>query len=474
MKNWIYKLFTATITAGMMCGCEPTIDVPAPSSGDADFTNYVAVGNSLTAGYADGGLYADAQMQSYPAMIAGQMNKISPITFTQPDIPGNGSGYIYLTTLAPTFGEAEADNGWLNQLEGPFNNLGVPGIRVADISFGGYGSAEVNEYFYRMLGGKDASTTYLSVVSESQATFFTCWMGNNDVLGYATSGGSYGIAGQPGTGINGLTDKAAFASLYSSLINAFGSNAKGVVVTIPNVTLAPFFTTVPVMVIPLDEPTAASLMSMSAFGGYNAALDGLALQGIITAEEASKRKVMYNAGINPVLIHDADLADLSAILGTLNPALAIYGQTRQANENDLMLLTSQFEIATLADPNNPLSQIGVVIPLADEFALTRIEISNINEYTDQYNSIIREKESANIGVVEIDEVLTRVNAGIFQDGVAVNGEFVTGGAFSLDGIHLTPRGYAIAANAIIEEINSKFDARISPVIINNHRAVVLP
>jgi lysophospholipase L1-like esterase len=116
----------------------------------------------------------------------------------------------------------------------------------------------------------------------------------------------------------------------------------------------------------------------------------------------------------------------------------------------------------------------VVIPLADEFALTRIEISNINEYTDQYNSIIREKESANIGVVEIDEVLTRVNAGIFQDGVAVNGEFVTGGAFSLDGIHLTPRGYAIAANAIIEEINSKFDARISPVIINNHRAVVLP
>jgi hypothetical protein len=38
--------------------------------------------------------------------------------------------------------------------------------------------------------------------------------------------------------------------------------------------------------------------------------------------------------------------------------------------------------------------------------------------------------------------------------------FITGGAFSLDGVHLTPRGYAIAANAIIEEINGKFNARI--------------
>jgi hypothetical protein len=347
MKNWIYKLFAASAAIVLIFGCEPNIDVPAPSSGGADFSNYIAVGNSLTAGYADGGLYDDAQMQSYPAIIAGQINKISPITFTQPDIPGNGSGYIFLSSLAPDLGIALPDGDWLNQLEGPFNNLGVPGIRVKDISVAGYGSNQnANAYFYRMLGGKDANSTYLSVVAESVPTFFTCWMGNNDVLGYATSGGAFGIGGLPGTGLNGLTDKAEFASLYTSLINAFGSNAKGVVVTIPNVTLAPFFTTVPVMVIPLDEPTAASLMSMSAFGGYNAALDGLALQGIITAEEASKRKVMYNAGINPVLIHDADLADLSAILGTLNPALAIYGQTRQANENDLMLLTSQFEIAT--------------------------------------------------------------------------------------------------------------------------------
>ena len=34
----------------------------------------------------------------------------------------------------------------------------------------------------------------------------------------------------------------------------------------------------------------------------------------------------------------------------------------------------------------------------------------------------------------------------------VNGDYLTGGAFSLDGIHLTPRGYAIVANGFIETI----------------------
>jgi hypothetical protein len=139
---------------------------------------------------------------------------------------------------------------------------------------------------------------------------------------------------------------------------------------------------------------------------------------------------------------------------------------KQMVEGELILLTAQLA--------GELTTDKALLPKADSLVLSLQEVANIREYTSAYNDIIREKESANIGVVEINEVLTRVNAGIFQDGVAVNGEFITGGAFSLDGIHLTPRGYAIAANAIIEEINSKFDARISPVIINNHRAVVLP
>jgi hypothetical protein len=139
---------------------------------------------------------------------------------------------------------------------------------------------------------------------------------------------------------------------------------------------------------------------------------------------------------------------------------------RQMVEGEYILLSAQLD--------GKLEGTAALEPKEDQYILTLAEVANIREYTDAYNQIIREKASENIGLVEIGDVLTEVNNGIFQDGVSVNGDFITGGAFSLDGVHLTPRGYAIAANAIIEEINGKFNARITPAIINNHRAVVLP
>lgn len=479
MKTWIKNLIYILPAFILINACTPEIDVPAPVAGAADFSKYVSVGNSLTAGYADNGLYNEGQMQSYPKMIAQQMNEITQSDFIQPDIPGNGSGYMYLTSLAPTFGEFDADPNWFDQLEGSFNNLGVPGIRAKDITFKGYGSSpQVNAFFYRMLGVKDTNMSYLELVAENPPTFFTSWMGNNDVLGYASSGGAAGIAGAPGTGLGGLTDPdTEFKPSYDALIAALTSQGgKGVVVTIPNITLAPFFTTVPYAAIPLDEATATTLMSMSAFGGFNAALDGLVGLNIISEAEAEKRKVHYAEGVNTILIQDNDLFDFSAILGTINPALAAYGQTRQSTAKDLILLTSSSVIGQLADPNNPLSQIGVVVPLGDEYVLTKDEIDNVNDYTKDFNDIIRAyaSSSADIAVFEVNDLLEEVNEGIYADGVNVNGGFIKGGAFSLDGVHLTPRGYSLVANGIIETINNNFNATLSPVIINNYRAVILP
>ncbi len=476
MKNWTKRIIYILPALIIFYACTPEIDVPAPSAGGIDFSNYIAVGNSLTAGYADRGLYADGQLQSYPNQIAQQMSAISPINFRQPDIPGNGSGYLYLKSLAPEIGTIDADPDWLVQLEGPFNNLGVPGIRVRDINFPGYGSSpQVNPFFYRMLGGQSPITTYLKVVEDSNPTFFTCWIGSNDVLGYASSGGSAGIDGGQ-LGLGGLTPVDVFDNFYGQLMSALTStNAKGVLITIPKVTLSPFFTTVPYLSIPLDEQTASALMGITAFGGYNAVLAGLVAQNIITAEDAERRKVTYGEGINPVLIVDKALDDIGPILGSINPALAMYGQVRQTDSNDLILLTALGVLGELADPGNPLSAIGVVVPMGDEYSLTESEIKNVNDYTDQYNQIILGYGAdQNIGVVEINDLLEDINNGVFIDGVNVSGGFISGGAFSLDGVHLTPRGYALIANDIIQTINTEFNARISPVNLNNYRAVILP
>jgi len=48
-----------------------------------------------------------------------------------------------------------------------------------------------------------------------------------------------------------------------------------------------------------------------------------------------------------------------------------------------------------------------------------------------------------------------------------------GSGFSLDGIHLSPRGNAVLTNAVIDNINSFFGATLQPVIPINFGTVTL-
>src|SRR5580658_7647451 len=75
-------------------------NTPAYSTGKANFTTFISVGNSLTQGYMDGGLYNYGQSHSYPSIIAQQAKLADPsMSFIQPMVTGNGSGYIHLVYL---------------------------------------------------------------------------------------------------------------------------------------------------------------------------------------------------------------------------------------------------------------------------------------------------------------------------------------------------------------------------------------
>ena len=610
MKTWIKNIIYITSAFIIINACNPEIDVPTPISGTADFTKYVAVGNSLTAGFADNGWYAESQQQSYPYLISQQMYEITPSDFLQPDIPGNGSGYFYITSMDLSknppdvdIGAFDPDPNWLEQIEGPFNNLGVPGIRVKDMGYAGYGAnPQANPYFYRMLGGKSSNMTYLELVQESNPTFFTSWIGNNDVLGYATSGGIAGVDGAPGTGLGGLTDPdTEFKPLYDALISALtAGGAKGVVVTIPDVTQIPFFTTVPWNAAVLDESTAALANAFYTAGidtaveakvqeaviaitiaeqavsanvvpsvaqgavyqqvyeqAYQQAIDGGATpeDAAIIAENAANDYVASNEGQtaiaqlgtalnaeqqNHLLGEHANHQDIEILYAIIDNELATNTALQQgiaqgirdltiAYENELLPAEQQSaleaainegtqeQIALLkvagiypvfqAGPNgfviyvpqNEANPLGIrqlkegefvlltallegqldglkaLEPKPDQYILTAEEVKNVRDYTEAYNEIISGyATSADIGLVDADDALEEINNGIFTDGVTITGDFITGGAFSLDAVHLTPRGYAIVANKIIEVINNDFNARLSPVNINNHRAVILP
>jgi len=57
MKDMKLKNIILLLALGMLFACEPKVDEFTTTGGSADFSNYVAVGNSLTSGYTDAELF---------------------------------------------------------------------------------------------------------------------------------------------------------------------------------------------------------------------------------------------------------------------------------------------------------------------------------------------------------------------------------------------------------------------------------
>ena len=60
------------------------------------------------------------------------------------------------------------------------------------------------------------------------------------------------------------------------------------------------------------------------------------------------------------------------------------------------------------------------------------------------------------------------NGGIVANGQTMTSTFITGGMFSLDGVHPSPRGNALTSNKFLEAINSKYGSNLQGVNIGNY------
>lgn len=507
MKN-IFKYSFALLAIGLI-GCEPEFDSPVTdegfySSGTADLSKYVAVGNSLTAGYSSGALYITGQENSYPNIMANQFAFAGGGDFSQPLMNDNLGGLLLngmqitenRLVLAvdangnpgPVRLEGTPSTDIANKLSGPFNNMGVPGAKSFHLSASSYGNiagvpvGAANPYFVRFASSESASV--IEDAANQNPTFFSLWIGNNDILSYATSGGS-GVD-QTGNldprtyGSNDITDPNVFASVYSQQVDALAAGgAKGVLVNIPEITSIPYFTTVPTKVIPLDAATAGQLNAQ--FAGYNTQiLPGLVAAGILTPAEAALRMINFSAGQNYPIMTDDDLTNLTQILQGPPFSLpaqtaALLGQLRQVNSNDLIVLTASSIIGTTPDPGNPQGIIGVTIPLSDQFVLAASEQARVTAALNAYNTTIQALAGAKgLAFVDSKSALSQLaSGGIPYDGGILTSQFVTGGAFSLDGVHPTPRGYAYISNLMIHAINSTYDATIPTVHIGNYPTITL-
>lgn len=449
------------------------------TSGSADFSKYVAVGNSLTAGFSDGALFSEGQDKSFPNTLSQQFALAGGGAFNQPLTTDNLGGltlqgnviqptrFIFdVANQAPVRKDGMPTTEVLSVAAGPHNNMGVPGAKSFHLLANGYGnpagvpSGAANPYFARMASNPNASV--LEDAAGQGATFFTLWIGSNDILSFATSGGAGVDHNETGNldpstyGGNDITNANTFAQVYGGILTTLTlGGAKGVVANLPNVTDAPYFTTVPHNPIPMDAATAAATN-----GGYVNYNVGLVLSeggGAISAEERMARTINFGVGANAVIIEDEDLTDLTA-LGL--PSI------RQATMADLVVLPASSFIGTLADPSNPASVNGVGVALADKWVLTPEEQTAIANATTAFNATIgMMAEQFDVGFFDANALLSIVGSeGLNIGGSAtITDDFVSGGAFSLDGVHPSPRGYAAIANAVIDVINTKYGSNLPKV-----------
>ncbi len=484
-KFYAFFLLVGTLFVSCIEDETPIDNTPDPvvyTPGTADFSNFVAVGNSLTAGFSDNALFIDGQAASLPNMMASNFALVGGGSFDIPFMADNLGGLtlggtpisgnrLFLAFLpdgpAPTPVPGQGTTEVSTKLAGPFNNMGIPGAKSYELLAPGYGSVAgvamgtANPYFARFSSSESA--TVIGDAAAQGASFFSLWIGANDILLYATNGGSgvdqTGNLNPATYSRNDITDPTVFAGSLDAALQAMTANgADGVIANLPNVTDIPFFNTVPYNPVPLDEATAALLN-----GAYQAYNDGLLLAQsfmLIDADEVARRTISFSAGdTNAVVLLDEDLTDLTGV----NPALI---NMRQSTPEDLLTLTSSSFIGTLANPADPTSINGVAVPLADQWVLTPEEQGAVETALTAYNQTIATLAGAyDLALVDANGLLNELKTtGLpLADGSVVTATFATGGGFSLDGVHPAPRGYAILANAFLEAINDKFGSNLPGV-----------
>ncbi len=210
--NTIRAIAIATI-AMLAAACAdngPTDVVPPPVPVNALFTSYVAIGNSLTAGYQSGGINDSTQRLSYPSLLAKTMN--TRYAYASLVNPGCPPPIVNFQTQARLDAGTSATCALrtASSIAVALNNVAVPGALAADPT--SVSTTASNALTTFILGGK----TQVAKAADANPTFVSAWIGNNDVLSAAVSGL---LVPTPGI-TTGVTSSADFQTSYSALVAA--------------------------------------------------------------------------------------------------------------------------------------------------------------------------------------------------------------------------------------------------------------
>ena len=402
-----------------------------------DLSRFVAIGDSITAGYADGALHYSGQLTTYANLIAKQCRTAlfnQPLTNPQSvGIGFSGRSRLVLTSGKNPEGKKfsvlsyEAQNGDLKMFseniyatQGPFHNMAVPGAKTGHLIYPGYGNPDTgagnyNPFFTRM-ASDPVKTSVLADIMALDPTFFTLFIGNNDVLAYAMSGGTTDA-------ITPVKSKAGedFSETHRYIVEMLtAKGAKGILATLPDLMSIPFFNTIPYNGLSLNKKEAELLTGIYRSDALN-----------------------FKPGkSNPFVIEDR--VQGKAVI-------------RKAESEDLIL-------CEIMSDNQREEYLKGFAPIPKKYTLTRSQALSIEEAVGQYNTAIQAlAKEKNLGCVNINHLLKHLKADRAYIPETRSIYYKETGVFSLDGIHINALGQALLANEFIKTIHRTYDLKLSRV-----------
>jgi lysophospholipase L1-like esterase len=203
----------------VVIGCHDAPTGPASPM----FDRYVALGNSITAGFQSGGIDDASQRESYAALIARQARARYAYASLGAGCPPPIDNLLDAISTGTINGNCAVSG----QTPGRklLNNVAVPGADSFDPIAA---TPSTDALTSLILDGRSQVDKAL----EATPTFVSIWIGNNDVLAAA-------ITGQ--LGANGPTPQATFAANYSQMVNRLhaGGVDNGVLIGVSDVTRIP-------------------------------------------------------------------------------------------------------------------------------------------------------------------------------------------------------------------------------------------
>lgn len=433
----ISNLFRGAVGLGAMviaaaCGdADGKLLLPVNPPGGPMMASYVAMGNSITAGWQSDGINDSTQRASYAFLVAQQAGtRFAYPSFTKSvSVTGLGSVTVGCPVLTANWVSQKKTDSLIpggipggcalrdaSKATDILNNVAVPFAYASDLLVTGAGikipPAAVHTF---ILGGMAQVDRAL----QADPTFVSLWIGNNETLAPASTGM---LTGNPAVGAPALVPASEFTAAFNAAVDSLvraRPSLQGILIGAVNVANAPRFWSADSLV---GVNAAARLTAIGTFTGKGPpAVVGCGAPGVTGWLVSTELIKSIRSGAFPA----------NAIV--CNP---------------------------LATPGGA-GDVGVLDPT---------EQAALNAATDAYNATIQAK-ATQLGWAYLDpnpilaSQRTGANPAIpaFPNFTSNTRDAATapfGALFSLDGVHPSAVGQRLVANAVIAAINAKYSLQI--------------